>query len=123
MSGWIYFIACTETFRVKIGYTAGDPIQRMKALQTGSPTPLTFMAVQPGTQAEEREMHERFAAHRLHGEWFSPHPDIIKHLAVVCMAFEADALENGEEVQPWVQVGLDTLRSFDLIPPTVGTVQ
>lgn len=81
--GWIYFIACTETERVKIGFTAGDPHKRLKALQTGAPAPLVMMEYRPGTQEEERQLHERFAATRLHGEWFEKSQEIFEYLCFV----------------------------------------
>lgn len=28
----------------------------------------------------ERDYHARFAAHRLRGEWFAPHPDILAEI-------------------------------------------
>jgi len=30
--------------------------------------------------AFERAYHRQFAAHRLHGEWFAPHPDILAEI-------------------------------------------
>lgn len=29
----------------------------------------------------ERAYHAMFKAHRLHGEWFEPHPDILAEIA------------------------------------------
>jgi hypothetical protein len=55
----------------KIGI-AGDPAQRLRELQTGSPVILRLVGTIPGGLALERLLHRRFAAHRLHGEFFSP---------------------------------------------------
>lgn len=55
---------------VKIG-VATDVQQRLADLQTSSPYPLTLRAVFPGAGgAMEAWLHTRFAAYRLHGEWF-----------------------------------------------------
>jgi Meiotically Up-regulated Gene 113 (MUG113) protein len=61
---------------VKIG-TAKDPDQRLKTLQTASPVPLTGLCAWRGFSGEEAEIHQRFADHRIRGEWFRPHADLI----------------------------------------------
>jgi hypothetical protein len=68
----------------KIGI-AGDPAQRLRDLQTGSPVVLKLVGVMPGGLSLERLLHRRFAAHRLHGEWFSPaiQDDLDQLLAVL----------------------------------------
>nr|WP_144036753.1 GIY-YIG nuclease family protein [Sphingopyxis witflariensis] len=38
---------------------------------------LSVLASGWGTLKDERILHDRFAAHRLHGEWFERHPDIL----------------------------------------------
>lgn len=38
--GYIYVISCDATTRVKIGYS-GNPVKRLKQLQTGAPGKLT----------------------------------------------------------------------------------
>lgn len=66
----IYFIHATDTDRVKIGYTGGDPLKRMADLQTGSSHKLTLLSTVEGTQADESRIHREHAADRLAGEWF-----------------------------------------------------
>lgn len=82
MSGFVYFIApeallhrdVSDSGRiVKIGYTTGNPQQRLNALQTGSPLVLKVWAFTPGSEALERAFHETFAQLRSHGEWFMVH--------------------------------------------------
>lgn len=72
MTGWVYFIT-TETFdgeAVKIGYTSGDPAKRLRDLQTGCPTKLDMFGYIPGTQRDERELHDEFSSAHIRGEWF-----------------------------------------------------
>lgn len=77
--GFVYFI-CPEAIlhrkrgddgaRVKIGYTGGNPKERLRALQTGSPMPLVLWAYADGTEELEAAFHNAFAPLRSHGEWF-----------------------------------------------------
>jgi len=68
----VYFIQAGESGPVKIG-KAGDPIARLKALQTGSAARLNLLAV---IDADEHALHDRFADHRVAGEWFALVPEI-----------------------------------------------
>jgi hypothetical protein len=59
---------------VKIGI-AQFPEIRLRALQVGSPVPLRLLKVIPigrkwDAYRKEEALHEQFAAHRVHGEWF-----------------------------------------------------
>lgn len=60
--------------RVKIGWTAKDPQQRLRDLTIGSPFPLRLLAaleVEPGRgRTVEAAFHELFADEHVHGEWF-----------------------------------------------------
>lgn len=68
--GTVYFIEATESRRIKIGFTAGAPVDRMKQLQTGQPERLRIVATVPGDKSDERELHRMFAASNITGEWF-----------------------------------------------------
>lgn len=69
----IYFVQGENFGPVKIGYTSAlDARDRLSQLQTGSPVRLVLAAQRPGSHHDERELHRRFAQHRLHGEWFTP---------------------------------------------------
>jgi hypothetical protein len=74
-----YFIG-GETGPVKIGYTRNLQ-RRLRDMQLHSPLPLSALASTGGGCFAEAEYHERFAAHRLHGEWFERHPDILAEIA------------------------------------------
>jgi len=86
----IYFVG-PEGGPIKIGHAARLDF-RMKDLRTMNAYPLIIHATVEGPMRLEREYHRRFAAHRLHGEWFSPHEDIlaeIAHLSPTAMGVEA----------------------------------
>jgi hypothetical protein len=75
----IYFIQDQSTFLIKIGYTgADDAAARLKQLQTGCPSGLVLLATTDGDQLTERQLHDQFAAHRERGEWFRPHPSVLR---------------------------------------------
>ena len=62
-----YFIQGVPLSPVKIG-RAIDVASRLKSLQTGTPHELRTLLVLDGDR--EMEMHDRFARHRIRGEWF-----------------------------------------------------
>jgi hypothetical protein len=74
----VYFIQA-ETGQIKIG-VAEHVERRLNALRMCSPVPLKVLATTPGAQQEEFAYHRQFAAHRLHGEWFSPAPEILAEI-------------------------------------------
>ena len=56
---------------VKIGKTtAARKGKRKKELQVGNPEKLYVIAKLRGGKKREAELHERFSASRIHGEWF-----------------------------------------------------
>lgn len=74
----IYFIQAEGVGHIKIGFTADeDVLVRLADLQTGSPVPLRVLGTTPGAVVEEKNLHRRFAAHRVHGEWFRPVPELL----------------------------------------------
>lgn len=79
IGGFVYFIAprafqkggaVSDLSVVKIGHTLGNPKDRLKSLQTGSPVPLVVLCYTRGGVDFERALHEKFAEHRSHREWF-----------------------------------------------------
>jgi len=74
----LYFIR-SESGPIKIGISV-DPQKRLKTLQTAHPFRLELLCVFAGAGKKEANYHSRFAAHRLHGEWFEPHPDILAEI-------------------------------------------
>lgn len=79
----IYFVQHGETGAIKIGYTALAIEKRIASLQTAASAPLKLLATLSGDRATERDLHQRFAAHRRSGEWFDPHPDITAFVLIL----------------------------------------
>ena len=75
---WTYVIYCAQSGNVKIGVT-DDIDERFKTLQSMSPTPLEikYKYISYGNEIETY-FHKRFAAERLHGEWFKFSPEMDK---------------------------------------------
>jgi hypothetical protein len=76
----LYFIQSGECGPIKIGITGMKIERRMKALQTAHPFKLRLLLLVKGEAMQETEYHARFADHRLEGEWFNPHPDILAEI-------------------------------------------
>jgi hypothetical protein len=75
---WVYFIGCTAA-AIKIGMGTNVPA-RLREIQSCCPIRVTTLAQLPGGRAREHAYHKQFADHLLHGEWFSPHPDILAEI-------------------------------------------
>lgn len=71
----IYFVEAANG-PIKIGFTSFLE-HRLRSLRYQCPVALTLRAFIGGDRKAEREYHARFSAHRLHGEWFSPHEEIL----------------------------------------------
>lgn len=74
----VYFIG-SEAGPIKIGM-AQNVEARLISIQASSPVLLHLLATTGGGIKQERIYHRQFAAHRLHGEWFEPHPDILAEI-------------------------------------------
>ena len=66
----IYFIQKGDA--VKIGFTAGDPQERLRQLQTGNHEVLTLIGTREGNEAEEDRLHKQFEVYKTPAgnEWF-----------------------------------------------------
>lgn len=72
---WTYFLISKEgPERIKIG-RAFRVRDRFSSIQSGSPVKLALMGVLHGDR--EQEMHERFEAYRMHGEWFDASEELL----------------------------------------------
>jgi len=78
VSGIIYFIGCQATDTVKIGFTSGSPIARLRRLQTGNAHDLALLTLIPGTREMEKMLHHRLSEWRMSGEWFRIEGDVLK---------------------------------------------
>ncbi len=97
----IYFVQDDEG-AIKIGYTTTDPKRRLAALQTAAKKALVLIGSVRGTTQTERELHARFAGHRLRGEWFSS-------------AIEADVRQLLEANASSLQIG-ESRSAIDSLP-------
>lgn len=73
-AAWLYFLRAEgPQGPIKIGVTL-NPTQRLRYHQIHSPVRLRFAALVrlDGAAKTERELHRRFSAQRLHGDWFAP---------------------------------------------------
>jgi len=75
----VYFVRQVPDGPVKIG-TATYIKQRLMQLRGASPTPLELMGVIVGGWQTEQLLHEKFAALRMHGEWFRPDPSLLSYI-------------------------------------------
>lgn len=78
----IYFVRCSATGLVKIGY-ADDPWSRLKKMQSDSPGVLTMLGMEEGGLAREAQYHLKFASCRERGEWFRPDGRLAKKLSTL----------------------------------------
>lgn len=80
VDGYVYFIQRVDGGPIKIGRTNQHPDRRLTGLQIASPVALRLLALAVGGDVAERNLHARFASHRLRGEWFAPHEDILSYI-------------------------------------------
>lgn len=72
----VYFIRCDDGL-IKIGWTS-NIAQRKRAFGSGW---TRILAVVPGSLADERALHKRFAAHRARGrEYYNPDAEIVEYV-------------------------------------------
>jgi hypothetical protein len=73
----LYVVRADPSGNLKIGVTR-DVDSRMSQLQTSTWEVLTLIACREGPMGAEFMAHEMFAEHRIRGEWFRPHLDILE---------------------------------------------
>lgn len=66
----VYFIEASSLGLIKIGST-GMVGRRVSAIQRAIPVPTALIGVVSGGTKREVELHQKYAAHRVQGEWFS----------------------------------------------------
>lgn len=86
--GFVYFVrADAPGFPIKIGVTK-DVEKRLSAIRSGCPYDarlIGFYWVHDPYQ-EEAGLHEKYAEHRLRGEWFESNHDLLEAIAFVRIA-------------------------------------
>jgi hypothetical protein len=106
MTPTVYVLRAGDTNLFKIGFTTGTTADRMRALQTGCPYPLSIYDVIQSEAAQELErlLHRELAPARTSGEWFNVEPE---RLGAVLARYKPEGAPYGETV--WVECrGLDT---------------
>lgn len=78
----IYFIRAEAGGLVKIG-VSGNPTARLRSMQVGCPGRLLLLAAFKAKPFAEAALHTRFAADRVHGEWFTMSPRIRRFIEMV----------------------------------------
>lgn len=75
----VYFIRAKTLGHIKIG-VSDNSRKRLALIQKHSPDELELLGVLEcrNKGALEKQLHLRFAADRLHGEWFTPSPALME---------------------------------------------
>lgn len=105
MSGFVYFIACGD--RVKIGYSV-DPAKRLTKINADAPMSCELLGFVSATDFPEQELHDRFAAVRLHSEWFALTAEIKAFIATASVGariggdrFDREDLSDATPLKRW----------------------
>lgn len=77
----VYFLQAGVGGPIKIGFTKGNPENRIRALQVASPVKLILIGTANGNNLEEKLLHFHLCGHRLIGEWFHPAPQVMEAIA------------------------------------------
>jgi hypothetical protein len=76
----IYFVQ-VESGPIKIGFTIKKIRSRLHELQGGNHETLHLLGlIQPATKELELQLHRRFEAHWIRGEWFRPVPELLQFI-------------------------------------------
>jgi hypothetical protein len=108
--GTVYYVACSETRRLKIGYASKSVESRLKNLQTGAAGELVLIATQPGTKEDEAALHRHFDSQRLHGEWFEMNEALFDHICEVVWNAAHFIVKQGLPVPRWMPLSLRMLE-------------
>lgn len=69
--GYVYFIRCTASGRIKIGFSE-DVAARFAGIRRQSSVDVELLFFSRGSVRDEADLHDRFAAHCHHSEWYEP---------------------------------------------------
>jgi hypothetical protein len=79
MTGYVYFVQMDRIGPIKIGFSR-DIGKRLVSLQTSNAYPLRLLCCYPSNESHEKEWHSAFHNMRLEGEWFLPHPKLLREI-------------------------------------------
>ena len=83
---------------VKIGYTLGSPLERLRSFRTGNPRPLALLVAIPGARSLEVALHARFADLRIAGEWFRADARLLGFIEGMLIAHPEQPKDDGTEM-------------------------
>src|SRR5476651_2721072 len=94
----VYFAKNETTGNIKIGYSL-NPASRVANLQTSNCAKVALIGViYDGSIKTEKELHERFKAHRVHGEWYTS-------------TAELEDLISNNRPQPWTMASVEDFKN------------
>jgi hypothetical protein len=79
--GVVYFIQ-EGGGAIKVGWTS-DMERRLETFRTSNSSDLTVLLTLPGSMALERAIQSKISSHRIRGEWFRPHADVVSIMSVL----------------------------------------
>ena len=85
--GEVYFVRAEGLGLIKIGY-ARDALERLRTIGVRCPVEVNLLASMwvKDAKATEAELHRRFKADRVRGEWFRETPDLLAAIEEVRIA-------------------------------------
>lgn len=114
----IYFVQAGEDGPIKIGL-ASNVVSRVAALQTGCAQKLILLLQCKGDRDLEKSLHQKFAAHRLHGEWFRPDAEIVSEIDAIRSTQPKPAAKKREKPLTFLQI----LRKEIEVAPWAGAME
>lgn len=87
--GIVYFIQCTASRNIKIGWTTNVQ-SRMKHMQSNSGSQLELLGYFPATDTDESSLHNEFKSFHVNGEWFCETPEILTKIELLCCKQDLD---------------------------------
>lgn len=80
----VYFVEDGDC--IKIGTTVGKVKIRLSSLQVGNPRQLTLLGTFQESGNVEYDLHNRFHAYHIRGEWFRDNPELRALISARCPA-------------------------------------
>jgi hypothetical protein len=111
----IYFIRCSATNMVKIGFAA-DPWKRLSKIQSDTPSAVELLAVEEGDTKRERALHRQFKDDWRRGEWFNYGPALQAYVETLPAPIKARVGKRlGGTLGAWLYDNRLTLRAFAVL--------
>lgn len=79
----VYAVVCPSQATIKVGSSV-DPMARLATIRTSCSAWVFLWAAWPGGRSGERAAHLDLKHHRVRGEWFTAHPDVVAYVADRC---------------------------------------